>query len=112
MTSEYKKGVEIALKNFEIQEVWSLIAATESRSPAGSPEWYTDIINSLIEDRSDKLLTKEVTKWINIYGINSTACNASILLYDTELEAKMNIDRGRFLPFHSTHSIEMRVPLD
>lgn len=104
MTSEYRRGVEDATKNFSGSEL----------NNSGFSVNIEDFekTNKALANRRKTLLTKKVTKWVNIYAINTAVCNESVILYDTKEEAEKNSYYGRLIPYHSTHLIEIELPID
>lgn len=64
MTSEYRRGVEDALKGFECKEVDGMIIPTNTLY--GGTQFVVDAFAALAEKRRKKLLTNTITKWVAV----------------------------------------------
>ena len=96
----YKRGVESALAS---------MAAHDFESPYIRP--VLEEIRKALQEIRKALLTKKVTKWVNVYA-DEGGLESGGNLYDSKIAAEMGVGRAVYTSKHAgTYPIEIEVPL-
>ena len=102
MTSDYRRGVEDATKPLDVGEHMSLGSSVGRSAPT----------EKILANRRKSLLTKKVTRWVNLYNDASG--------HGYHYPTKKQAEQGRSLPgngwlgdhYIGTFPIEIEVPID
>jgi hypothetical protein len=102
--SDYKRGVEDATKAFSYDEI-TVLPVTEG--------FNSNVLRTFLNNRRKKLLTRKVTKWVNIYTDSQLAwspLHQGFGLYDSEDLAKAQNPES-WTGYLGTYPVEIDLPL-
>lgn len=101
VTSEYRRGVEDATKPFKFEGL-------------GTTSYDTTRLNIRLSERRKILLTKKVTKWVNIYRNSEGSIRTGFhSVYDSKGLAKENSTYPDYgFTYVDSYPIEIEVPID
>lgn len=105
-TSDYRRGVEDATKPILYEDI-------QKSTVSSLPEAASNVYNRIVERRRKELLTKKVTKWVNIYQNDAGEVQTGYRsTYESRGAAAANTkypDMG--YKYIGTYPIEIELPL-